>query len=164
MSTVKNISDSYIINVPEMTVNGNLLITGNSTNIYSTNLTVTDNIITLNGNVTGTPTLDAAIEVNRGSSANVQLRWNESFTKWQITNDGTVFGNILYAPLGTVTLNANMVIQNTTVAPSYTAGYNTIYAQTPGAGGSGLYITNSVKQNQELMTRAGTLVYSIIFN
>ena len=81
-STVKNLSGDYIINSTLVTINGNLVVTGNTTSINSTDLIVNDNIITLNGNVTGVPVLNAAISVNRGSSANVQLRWNESFDKW----------------------------------------------------------------------------------
>jgi hypothetical protein len=32
--------------------------------------------------------------VNRGTLANVVLRWYEPYQKWQITNDGSVYANI----------------------------------------------------------------------
>ena len=165
MATIKNIPDNYTINVPTMTVNGNLNITGNSTNIYSTNLTVEDNIITLNGNVTGTPSLSSGIQINRGTSANVLLQWTEYGTSgvWQITNDGSTYGNIVYSPNGTTTLNSNLVILNTTVVPNAVAGYNTVYAQTPGGGASGLYITNTTTTAQELATQSAAIKYAIIF-
>lgn len=163
MATVKNIPDSYTLNVPLVTISGNLNVLGNTTTIHSTQLTVDDNIITLNGNVTGVPTLNAGIAVNRGSSANVYVLWNETVDKWQVTNDGTTYGNILTAATsGNVTLPSNLVIQNTTVAPSATAGYNTVYAQTPNGGGSGLYITNTTYTTQELITRVKALIYTTL--
>jgi len=48
MATIKNIPDSYTINVPLMTVNGNLVISGNTTSVDSTNTSIVDNILTLN--------------------------------------------------------------------------------------------------------------------
>jgi hypothetical protein len=162
MATVKNITDSYTINTPLVTISGNLNVLGNTTTIRSTQLTVDDNIITLNGNVTGVPTLNAGIAVNRGSSANVYVLWNESIDSWQITNNGTTYGNILNAVNGSSTLPSNLVIQNTTVAPTATAGHNTVYAQTPNGGGSGLYITNTTYTTQELITRVNALIYTTL--
>jgi hypothetical protein len=47
-------------------------------------------IITLNkGEIGAGVTLgQAGLEVDRGSLANVRLRWNETFDTWQITSDG----------------------------------------------------------------------------
>lgn len=163
MATVKNIPDSYTINVPLMTVNGNVNITGNTTTIHSTNLTVDDNIIVLNGNVSGTPTLNAAIEVNRGSSANVALLWNESVDAWQITNNGTNFGNLVYAPNGNVTLTANLYLTNTTVPATLVTGTTALYSRTPNSGGSGLYVVNNVYNNEEIALKRRAIAYSIIF-
>lgn len=157
MATIKNIPDTYTINVPNMTVNGNLNITGNSTNIYSTNLVVEDNIITLNGNVTGTPTLNAGIMVNRGSSASTQLLWNESLQAWQLTNDGTNYHNILTA--GGVSGNINI----TGVTLYDTANTVTVYTGTVSSGKSGLFVDNTVGTGQELATKSAAIAYSIIF-
>ena len=162
MATIKNIPDSYTINVPAMTINGNLNVLGNTTSIHSTQISVDDNIITLNGNTSGTPTLNAGIQVNRGSSANVVVQWTESLDAWQITNDGVTFGNIVYSPNGNVTLS-NIYLQNTTVAPFALAGTTTLYARTPGAGSSGMYITNNAYSNEELALKRRSIAYSIIF-
>ena len=77
-----------------LTVSGNLVVSGTSTSINTETLTVDDNIIILNNNVTGSPTENAGIEVERGTSANVLLRWNESADKWEFTNDGTIYRDI----------------------------------------------------------------------
>jgi len=77
------------------TITGNLTVNGTATSIASTNVTTGDNIITLNNDVTsGTPTENAGIEVRRGSSATVALRWLEDGDKWQLTNDGSSYLDI----------------------------------------------------------------------
>ena len=75
-------------------VTGNLTITGATVYANTENLTVKDNIITLNSNVTGAPSLSAGIEVNRGSSTNTKLLWSEANTAWEFTNDGTTYEKI----------------------------------------------------------------------
>ena len=80
----------------DVTISGNLTTSGTTTYINTTNLNVGDNIITLNADLTGAtaPTENAGIEINRGSSANVALRWNETSDVWQFTNDGTTYSTI----------------------------------------------------------------------
>jgi hypothetical protein len=73
---------------------GNLTITGNTVYANTENLTVKDNIITLNSNVTGVPTLSAGLEINRGSSTNTKLLWSEANTSWEFTNNGTTYEKI----------------------------------------------------------------------
>ena len=68
---------------------GNITVNGSQTILNTETLTVDDNIIVLNNNASGTPSQNAGIEVERGSSTNVQLRWNETDDKWQFTNDGS---------------------------------------------------------------------------
>lgn len=78
----------------DLTVTGNLTVQGNTTTLNTETLVVEDNVIVLNSSVTGSPSADAGIEVERGTSNNVQLRWNESTDKWQFTNDGSTYVNI----------------------------------------------------------------------
>jgi len=73
---------------------GNLTVSGTTTSINTETLTLDDNIIILNNNATGDPSENAGIEVERGSSTNVALRWNESSDKWEFTNDGTTYADI----------------------------------------------------------------------
>jgi hypothetical protein len=158
MSTIKNIPDKYTINVPTMVVNGNLTVLGNTTTVESSTLTVYDNLITLNGNVTGTPSFDATIQINRGLSANTAIRWHESTQTWQITNNGTTYGNIVAAaPSG------NINITNTTLYTNPTSGNVQIYANTAGSGGSGVYVTNTQTTGAELVTKSKAVAYSIVF-
>ena len=87
-------SSTQTLKVKNAIVSGDLTVNGTATYINTTDLNVKDNIITLNYGVTGTPTLNAGIEVERGDSANTQLRWNESTDSWQYTNDGTNYFDI----------------------------------------------------------------------
>jgi hypothetical protein len=74
-----------------LTITGNLEVLGNSTILNVETLIVEDNEIILNGNVSGSPTLNAFLTVNRGTSSNVSLKWNEDNNKWEWTDNGTEF-------------------------------------------------------------------------
>ena len=70
-------------------ISGNLTVSGNTTSVNTETLTVDDNIIVLNNNVTGSPTENAGLEVERGSETNVVLQWNETNDYWEILSGGT---------------------------------------------------------------------------
>lgn len=76
-------------------INGDLTVQGTTTTVNSNTVSIGDNIIVLNGDETGTPTQNAGIEVERGTSANVSLRWNETVDLWQVTTDGTNYQDVL---------------------------------------------------------------------
>jgi len=67
----------------------NLTVTGATTTINSTTLTVDDNVIVLNNNVTGAPTVGGGIEVERGTSTNASIYWDESADVWKAGLAGT---------------------------------------------------------------------------
>lgn len=122
-------------------VTGDLTVNGTQTILNTETLTVDDNLIVLNNNATGVPAAnqDAGIEIERGTSTNVQLLWDESATRWSFTNDGATFYNI---PLSTefdkytswtvgdgtnteaVTSGFSLIFDASSF--SYTAGTNTV--------------------------------------
>ena len=77
-----------------LTVNGNLTVSGTQTTVNTETILLADNIITLNSNEAGSPTQNAGIEVERGTTANVALRWNETNDKWEIETAPGTFGDI----------------------------------------------------------------------
>jgi hypothetical protein len=77
-----------------LTVTGDLTVNGNTTTLNTANLNVEDSFVLLNSGVTGTPSLNAGIEVERGDSTNVAIRWNETSDKWQFTTDGTNYTDL----------------------------------------------------------------------
>lgn len=92
--TIGDATDVTITTSGDLTVTGDLTVSGTTTTVNSATLNVADNIVTLNSDVTGTPSQNAGIEVNRGTSTDVAIRWNETDDKWQLTNDGSSYANI----------------------------------------------------------------------
>lgn len=134
----------------------------------------------------------AGIEIDRGSAQKVSLRWSELVGgRWEIQQaDGSfvtiatgtsgihsvsedpapVLGGDLdtqsYAIKSTtlqgVKFDTNLAIKNTAVTPATLSGYNIVYSQTPDLGQSGLYITNTTIQQQELITKRKAVFYSLM--
>lgn len=77
-----------------LTVSGDLTVSGTTTTVNTETILLADNIITLNSNATGTPSENAGIEVERGDSTNVVLRWNEGSDIWEYTKDGSNYKTI----------------------------------------------------------------------
>ena len=89
-----NINGSLIID-------GNLTVSGSTTYLNVNELNIEDNLIVLNYGVSGSPSLSAGIEIERGTSPNVSIQWNESNDRWEFTKDGSNFkelgsGAVLY--------------------------------------------------------------------
>jgi len=70
-------------------ITGDLTVNGTTTTVNSNTVSVGDNILVLNSDETGTPSQNAGIEIERGTSDNVAIRWNETSDKWEATVDGT---------------------------------------------------------------------------
>jgi hypothetical protein len=66
----------------KLTVTGDLQVDGTTTTLNTETLAVEDNIVLLNKNVTGTPSTNSGIEVERGTSDNASITWNETTDKW----------------------------------------------------------------------------------
>lgn len=78
-------------------VSGDLTVNGTTTTVNTETISLADNIITLNSNATGSPTENAGIEVERGDSTNVSLRWNETDDTWEATRNGSSYAAIVLA-------------------------------------------------------------------
>ena len=77
-----------------LVVSGNLTVDGTTTTLNTATLEVEDNIVLLNKGVTGSPSLNAGLEIERGDSANVSILWNETSDIWTLTNDGTNYHSV----------------------------------------------------------------------
>ena len=107
----------------DLTVSGNLTVSGTTTSINTETVTVDDNIIILNNNATGAPSVDAGIEIERGTSTNVLVRWNETTDKWEATNDGSTYGNLV-TTADSLTVSAAMIAD--VVTNAQTASYTLV--------------------------------------
>ena len=74
-----------------VSIAGDLTVNGTQTILNTETLEIEDNILLLNKNVSGAPTLDAGFEVNRGTEANVFVTYDEGDNNWHFTNDGVTY-------------------------------------------------------------------------
>ena len=70
------------VNAANLTLSGDLIVNGTTTTVNSNTVSIGDNIIVLNSDEAGTPSQNAGIEVERGTSTNATLLWNESTDSW----------------------------------------------------------------------------------
>ena len=79
-------------NLP-LIVRGDLTVMGTQTIMNTETVTTHDNKIELNSNAASTPTEDAGIIINRGSSTNAQIYWSEANDRWYHTygDGGTAY-------------------------------------------------------------------------
>jgi hypothetical protein len=103
MTSVKRVTNTsggvggYTIIADPVYIYGNLYVTGNTNTTSTNDLAITNNAIILNAGLSGANApnpLGANITVDRGSSANVSIRWNESSTRWELSNDGSTYSQI----------------------------------------------------------------------
>ena len=135
-------------------VSGNLTVSGTTTTVNTETINLADNIITLNSNETGTPSENAGIEVERGTSTNVALRWNETTDIWEITKDGSNYYEI-------------QTVGESTFATSIGDGSNTSYTVTHNLGSQDvivqLYDASSLDTVYADVVRTSTSVVTIDF-
>jgi hypothetical protein len=94
VGTSASVQFAQITTTGNVTVGGDLTINGTTTTVNTETINLADNIIVLNSNETSAPSQNAGIEVERGTSANVAVRWNETSDKWEITEDGSTYYDI----------------------------------------------------------------------
>lgn len=173
-----NTSDRIIINSGNVFIEGNLWVSGNTQTYTANNASITNNIITLNAGVPTPNPAGASIVVSRGTSgqANAAISWNETVGAWQISE--VVNGSYYTANIATSTSTGQFLSSvNQDPAPflggnlniwsrgiySNISGVQLYSVSAPGAGGTGLTVTNSTYANVELMSKTKSIVYSIIF-
>lgn len=68
----------------DVTITGDLNVEGNLNAINRTEINVEDNTLILNTGVTGTPTVSAGFQIERGDETNASLIWDENDNKWKV--------------------------------------------------------------------------------
>ena len=90
-----------------VTVTGNLTVNGTTTSIQTTNQIVKDALIELGNGTSGSPSNDAGIVIERGSSNNAFIGWDESADKF-IVGTGTFTG----ADTGNLSITTGTLVGN----------------------------------------------------
>lgn len=75
------------------TISGNLTVNGTTTALDTTNTVIKDKLIELGNGTSGTPSGDAGVIVERGSSTNAGLVWDESLDKWTLCTTSATGGS-----------------------------------------------------------------------
>jgi len=94
---ITNLEVSTLKTTGDLTVGGNIIITGDTISLQTENLLIEDNLVTLklNASAGGAPMVDAGLEIDRGTSPTVGIHWNETHDRWELTVDGTNYYEIL---------------------------------------------------------------------
>lgn len=128
----------------DLIITGNLTVSGNQTILNTEVLTTEDADIVLLSNTSSTPALNAGLIVNRGSSTNTFLRWNETLDEWGWSDSGTTtyYFEDLRQGLSTTnttfgTINTSLGTINTSLGTINT-NYQAAYAQANTAGTNAL--------------------------
>jgi hypothetical protein len=185
-------------------INGNLVVISDYSTYQTINSVSIDRYITLGSNTpAGLPSLDGGIKLERGSGKpTVSIKWNESLSSWQVTNDGSTFANIygkepvlseieedlsprlgshlntqgyfIFSPAGnniifnagytgtgpTRALQINHLFGNANV--SFIDSATVVYGDSIRSGGSGLYITDNLNRNEELVSKRRSVIFSLV--
>lgn len=107
-----------------------------------TTISTGDNIIMLLDQVVGTPTLDAGIEVTRGTSPNARVLWNETTDRWQVGVIGTMSNVLIASDFGNLT-EATSSVLTITGGTGATLGNVTIQVASAGAAQNGVVTTGT---------------------
>jgi hypothetical protein len=129
----------------DLAITGNLIVSGSRIEINTATVLLNDNILTINSDLPNNilPTENAGIEINRGSSPNVALLWNESTDSWTFTNDGTNYEQLgggsagSYANSAFIKANAAYAFANTTTTWGTRQAFVATAGQTVFSPGSG---------------------------
>ena len=112
------------LTIGDLTITGNLLVQGTTTNTNVNTLSVTNNEIIINDGTTGSPSQNGSIRIDRGTETDTVLRWNESTDKWEWTNDGTTYYNLNNYTLSVgTTLASNEATVTLTATDGTTSSY-----------------------------------------
>ena len=114
-------------------VGGDLTVSGTTTTVNTETIDLADNFINLNSNASGTPSQDAGISIDRGSSTDANLFWDEGVDRWSLSLANLGGSDTASTPDAYV----GVIQQATTAAASLaapvyggTAGLGTIYVKT----------------------------------
>jgi hypothetical protein len=102
------------LSLTDLTLSGNLTVSGTRTYVNTTTLDVGDNMVTLNADLgASAPSQDAGMEIMRGTSANVQFMWDETNDRWSTNGQPLAVSSLVAtgAASGITTLAAG----NTTI-------------------------------------------------
>ncbi len=107
VATTDDVTFADVAATGNVTITGNLDVNGTTTTLDTTNSTIADRLIELGTGTTGTPANDMGIVLERGSSDNAFIGWDESADKFLM---GT--GSFTGASTGNLTVTTGTLVAN----------------------------------------------------
>jgi len=138
----------------DVVLSGNLTVNGTQTTVNTQTIFLEDNLITLNYGTSGAPSENAGIQVDRGSSSDVFLQYNESTDKWQFTNDGSSYTDIAEDTDGLLEGSTNLYFTNARAVSALSGADTDDVAE----GSTNQYFTNA--RARSAISVAGDLSYN----
>lgn len=134
-TTVGTFTQTTASIVTDVTISGNLTVSGATSYTNVETLLVDNNEIVMNANASGSPLINAFITVNRGAADNAAIIWNEATDKWQLdkasgTNYDIVDTGGGQSIGGTTTLNAASVTNGLHVGELEVSGHTNVASLT----------------------------------
>ena len=107
ISIGQDVSTTADVEFNSMILNGNLTVSGTTTTVNSNEVNIGDAIILLNSDETGVPSENGGIEIERGTSLNKTLLWDEIADKWTVGAETFIAATFEGNLTGEVTGNAS---------------------------------------------------------
>lgn len=127
----------------DIVISGDLTVSGSTITKLSEEVLIEDAVIVLNSNEDGTPTENAGIEIERGTSTNKTFLWNETSDKWTLGSETLIAGTFE----GNLTGNADTA---TSLAASVNIEIDgAVIGNADFDGSSDIIITTSVNHNHD---------------
>jgi len=139
-------------------IDGNLEVSDTFTTVLSETVEIKDNIFVLNSNATGSATINAGLEVERGDDLNVQLLWDETNDQWTFGTE-TLYAGAIDSPTFTGAFTGDVTgnITSTGISTFSSIDVN-------GGNIDGTVIGASSPQAGTFTTLTGDLDYSNLIN
>ena len=93
----------------DLVVQGNLIVNGDTTTTNTINAVIQDRFLMLANSATGTPSADVGIFMNRGSSGNAAIYYDESTKSFTISETRDPDSNVVISPTGAANLVSGQI-------------------------------------------------------
>jgi microcystin-dependent protein len=169
VATTSNVTFANLTATGNTILQGNLTVSGTTTTVNTETINLADNIITLNSNEAGTPSQNAGIEVERGTSANKTLVWDEAADKWTVGSEAFVAATVEANLIGNVTGNSagthtGAVVGNASTATTLATARNIqltgVVTGTASFNGSANAVINTVAGSGAFVPPGGIIIWS----
>ena len=114
VATSSNVTFADVAATGNVTITGNLDVNGTTTTLDTTNSTIADRLIELGTGTTGTPANDMGIILERGSSDNVFIGWDESADRVKFATTSATGASTGDLTLTDANIEANMLFGDVT--------------------------------------------------